>query len=332
MDSSDGRDDFPQKVKETLAKRAGQICSNPTCNRGTSGPHSDDSKSVSIGVAAHITAAAPNGPRYNSSLTPEERSSIGNGIWLCQSCSKLIDSDTDNFREELLHIWKRNRETVAKRSLVMTTSKRSKGKLTILETNVNYTADHKACIVGFNVCNPSSQVIEVKCVEFIALETFRKLLFGGAEFSRTYDLDISKLKNYKDRARCRVDFILEPGETDSFAIVLSALELGALAKAWRLRPRIVTTNHVQILKDIQVFLPPGNRDQDIDTFKNPLREGVELYIKKFPQIPIRKIAIWMPTVRCGVKVRVMLDTIYLYSGPSNFLSRARLGFTSFFLM
>ena len=57
------------------------------------GPHSNPQKRVSIGEAAHITAAAEGGPRYNPDLTPEERSSIENGIWLCKSCARMIDSD-----------------------------------------------------------------------------------------------------------------------------------------------------------------------------------------------------------------------------------------------
>ena len=58
------RDDFPKKVKETVAERAGYLCSIPYCNRPTVGPHSDPNKSKCLGVAAHICAASPGGPRY----------------------------------------------------------------------------------------------------------------------------------------------------------------------------------------------------------------------------------------------------------------------------
>ena len=67
------RDDFTQSVKEQLAKRVGFQCSNPVCRQKTSGPQSQDSGVVNIGVAAHITAASPGGPRFNSELTPEAR-------------------------------------------------------------------------------------------------------------------------------------------------------------------------------------------------------------------------------------------------------------------
>ena len=104
------RDDFSKPVKEALAKRVGCRCSNPSCRKLTSGPHKDPKKSVNIGVAAHITAAAPEGPRYTDNLSSEERSAIENGIWLCQNCGKLIDSDEQKYPVALLLEWKRDAE------------------------------------------------------------------------------------------------------------------------------------------------------------------------------------------------------------------------------
>ena len=64
-------------------------------------------------VAAHICAAAQGGPRYDASMTPEERKSFENGIWLCQSCSKLIDTDITRYPKELLQSWKQLAEQTA---------------------------------------------------------------------------------------------------------------------------------------------------------------------------------------------------------------------------
>jgi len=103
------RDDFLQSVKNQLREMCGGICSNPDCRAYTFGPTMEKRNGhSSIGVAAHITAAAP-GPgarRYNAHMTADERSAAANGIWLCQSCSKIIDTDEARFTVALLEQWK----------------------------------------------------------------------------------------------------------------------------------------------------------------------------------------------------------------------------------
>jgi hypothetical protein len=111
------RDDFPIDVKRTLALRVRHTCSNPDCLAPTAGPQDDPSGTVNIGVAAHITAAASGGKRFDPNLTPEQRGSIDNGIWLCQNCAKLIDSDLSRFTEALLRAWKLVAEDRARLSL-----------------------------------------------------------------------------------------------------------------------------------------------------------------------------------------------------------------------
>jgi WD40 repeat protein len=112
--TSTNRDDFPQPVINALSRRSGQHCSNPHCGRLTSGPKpSSDLGFINVGVAAHITAAAPGGKRYDSSLTVEERTSPRNGIWLCQTCAKLIDSDEISYSIAVLREWKKKAELKA---------------------------------------------------------------------------------------------------------------------------------------------------------------------------------------------------------------------------
>jgi hypothetical protein len=111
------RDDFPSSVKQLLARRVGVRCSNPDCRKPTSGPHEQPEKAVSIGVASHISAAAPGGPRYDSGLSATARRGIQNGIWLCQSCAKLIDSDQSRYDPARLRQWKRDSEAETRREL-----------------------------------------------------------------------------------------------------------------------------------------------------------------------------------------------------------------------
>lgn len=107
------RDDFTKSTKSFLARRVGYRCSNPTCRTPTVGPSEEADGVVSIGVAAHITAAAENGPRYDPTLSSGARRESENGIWLCQNCAKLIDSDLAKFSAHVLRAWKRAAEVSA---------------------------------------------------------------------------------------------------------------------------------------------------------------------------------------------------------------------------
>lgn len=108
---ANNRDDFTAKIKTALAHRAGYVCSFPGCGRHTSGP-SDESESAysSIGIAAHISAAAPGGPRYDSEMSGDERKHISNAIWLCSNHSIQIDRDYVQYTKEILIDMKRAHE------------------------------------------------------------------------------------------------------------------------------------------------------------------------------------------------------------------------------
>jgi hypothetical protein len=106
------RDDFSERTKRTLAVRAAHFCSNPHCLKLTAGPHSDPSKSLSTGHAAHIHAASSKGPRYDVTQTPAQRKSIANGLWLCRECGDIVDKDNAPHTPELLRRWKTDHEAM----------------------------------------------------------------------------------------------------------------------------------------------------------------------------------------------------------------------------
>ena len=120
------RDDFSAATKRTLAIRAAYFCSNPDCLKLTAGPHSDPSKSLTTGHAAHIHAAAPGGARYDKTQTPKQRKAIENGLWLCRECGDIVDKDDSKHSPSLLKDWKSNHE-------VMITEIRTKGYARSLE-------------------------------------------------------------------------------------------------------------------------------------------------------------------------------------------------------
>ena len=111
-DDKNKRSDFSKETKEKLAKRVGYRCSCPTCRRFTVGPKSDADGYILNGEACHIYGARKtNGsPRVNYDKSDEELKDIENGIWLCSSCHKKVDSDPTRYNDEVLREWKKNAE------------------------------------------------------------------------------------------------------------------------------------------------------------------------------------------------------------------------------
>lgn len=105
------RDEFSPDAKELLAKRSGYICAYPGCRRMTVAGSEDRKSGLTlVGVAAHITAAAPGGPRYDPLMGHDERSSESNGIWTCQIHGKFIDDNPSVCTTEELRRWKGQHE------------------------------------------------------------------------------------------------------------------------------------------------------------------------------------------------------------------------------
>lgn len=123
------RQEFNQQVKRALAHRVGLLCSNPSCRAATAGPQANPSKAVNVGVAAHITAAARGGPRFDPNMTEKDRRSTVNGIWLCQNCAKLVDNDVVNYSAAVLSAWKAEAEEEARTRIGKTNSRVVTGSL-----------------------------------------------------------------------------------------------------------------------------------------------------------------------------------------------------------
>lgn len=104
--AKNNRDEFTEKTKRQIEKRAGGHCSDPSCRRLTIGANSDGTGEINLGTAAHICAAAPGGPRYDPNQTPAERQSADNGIWMCRLHGTAVDAKDSKYTVELLREWK----------------------------------------------------------------------------------------------------------------------------------------------------------------------------------------------------------------------------------
>lgn len=111
------RDDFEYLTKKALAERAGYLCSFPRCSALTLGPSDEGAEKTSkTGMACHISAASEEKPsrRYDKTMTPEQRKSIDNGVWLCYTHGKLVDTDETAYTIPMLIKWKQIAEYRAK--------------------------------------------------------------------------------------------------------------------------------------------------------------------------------------------------------------------------
>jgi len=100
---------FSSKTIATLADRAGNKCSYPNCGNPTNGPSAESEISVAkTGMACHIYAATDGraARRVNKEMSAGQLSHISNGIWLCYTHGKLIDTDECTYEPELLQDWR----------------------------------------------------------------------------------------------------------------------------------------------------------------------------------------------------------------------------------
>jgi hypothetical protein len=126
------RDEFSLETKRVIAARVGYRCSHPDCGALTVGPTADPTKRYNIGAACHIAAAAEGGPRYDPTMTPEQRKHPDNGIWMCRTHADEVDDDASKFTVDLLRKWKKEAEARTQRML---------GKAVKLDTRPLHFAD-----------------------------------------------------------------------------------------------------------------------------------------------------------------------------------------------
>ncbi|URQ89978.1 hypothetical protein [Pseudoalteromonas sp. SCSIO 43101] len=161
------RDDFSKATKKELAERVGHLCSNPECRVLTKGAKTDSNGTVGIGVAAHITAAAIGGPRYDASLTKQQRKSFDNGIWLCQSCARIIDVDVAKYSVSLLKSWRAQAEEFSNTNI----GKKIYDEHTVKKEIIKSTIEHISGWSGSSSSDLAIKAIQIKEAELSSLDS-----------------------------------------------------------------------------------------------------------------------------------------------------------------
>lgn len=203
------RDDFSATTKLKLAQRAAYHCSDPTCRRITIGPSAEAKDQVAnVGVAAHICAASPGGPRFRAEMSRSERVSIQNGIWLCATHSVLVDRDVATYPESKLREWKANHEEWARQRL----RERSSGFIQpdpAMEDQPR-SSDRAALGVPERVSGPLFRCLSTSEPEPADLRTLRKILAVGATAEKLWAaFGLVQCLNFVDQTDEFVDAVTE---------------------------------------------------------------------------------------------------------------------------
>jgi hypothetical protein len=197
MSERDNRDDFPEAIKRTVSARTGNRCSKPDCRALTSGPQVDESKALNVGVAAHISAAAPGGARYDPSLSAQERSDISNAIWLCQTHAKLVDNDPERFPREIILDWKQSAEHKALAEIGRTVERQPNGEPNLvgtMATSLRPTETETHVFLSVTVWNRGSSPSIVKNWQLDAACGDKKLLILNVPFYPIGDAEIASAR------------------------------------------------------------------------------------------------------------------------------------------
>jgi len=99
-----------------LFSLSGNVCAFPNCIA----PIFDTDLGIVVGEICHIKGKSPNGPRYDSNQTDEERNSYENLMLMCGAHNKIIDDKKtrDRFPVELLMQYKADHEAKYQNSVV----------------------------------------------------------------------------------------------------------------------------------------------------------------------------------------------------------------------
>lgn len=104
------------KSRKILWGRSGSLCAFCRTHLVVDASAAD-SESV-VGDECHIISGAPNGPRYDQNISPEEIDSLDNLLLLCRVHHKLVDDQPETFAADTLRQLKANHEEWVKGRLV----------------------------------------------------------------------------------------------------------------------------------------------------------------------------------------------------------------------
>ena len=105
-------------TKLVLAHHGGNHCAFPGCPRDLTVDSPSGGEPVSTGEAAHIRGEKPGSARYDPTMTPEERDSYHNLIYLCADHATQIDRQERDFSVQHLLAMKADHEAKVRQAML----------------------------------------------------------------------------------------------------------------------------------------------------------------------------------------------------------------------
>ena len=97
------REDISARDLKILFMSSGGYCAIPECRRKLLVDETGNDDESIIAQMAHISGKKPGAPRYDKSMTDEDRNSHTNLILVCNNCHKVIDDQPNTYTVEKLH-------------------------------------------------------------------------------------------------------------------------------------------------------------------------------------------------------------------------------------
>lgn len=112
------RDRVPLAQEKVVISRSGNICAYPNCGLElTIDPQAVGDQPKATGKVAHIAAASAGGPRYDATMTPVQRGSAPNLIYLCGPHHDAIDYQLSHHTAQFLLEAKHSHENAVERAV-----------------------------------------------------------------------------------------------------------------------------------------------------------------------------------------------------------------------
>lgn len=203
MKNNKSRKTIPERDLKMLWGKAGNRCA--ICRKELVHDRINSDPDVVVGIAAHIIADSPDGPRGSSDLSLDKRHLYNNLILLCMRDSKVIDEQLETYTIDKLNNMKKNHETWVSKKLSSDDIVEGKDLVPVLDVllPIGYTGGSQGHFHSFSFKNISKETaIDFKWgirgfgYEWLAPKSVNKQTFSPGDELKDLEFPLSSQDLY----------------------------------------------------------------------------------------------------------------------------------------